>query len=438
MRREIDPQPFSMDGKIMPKVTSYRFDSHDTQRKLPRRNKPYFKELGRGKFIGFRKSEQTGEETWLARRILGPKDRPQKAFGKLDHITDPAKRYQHAKVEAEKWFAEQDKLIEKTGIVASSKMTLHRVMQEYIDDQQVKNGHLAARGCRSRFKLLVAPYKDKSGKGWHETPLSKITTPEFDAWRTWLVQLPTKAGGAKRSAATVNRDVASFRAALNLAHRKHSIADVWSSVLKRTPEVDDSAEARAKRRSLDIDERRKLLAAAEEVTPALVPFMKLMLTVPIRPGALAHMLVEDYKPGHNVFVRKDKTKQCTGRTVHLRDNPDTYALMESLCKGEGNVGKLKSAPLLTNPYDGGHWQAHQWGREIKKAAKHAGLPDDLSMYWLRHSRITDMIRGDDEGKNQVSPMEVAIIAGTSVDIIQKHYLDSNKHSQQRAQHVAGY
>jgi site-specific recombinase XerD len=45
----------------------------------------------------------------------------------------------------------------------------------------------------------------------------------------------------------------------------------------------------------------------------------------------------------------------------------------------------------------------------------AGLPDGASAYTLRHSTITDLVRGG------LDLLTVASLAGTSVLMIQKHY-----------------
>jgi site-specific recombinase XerD len=56
-----------------------------------------------------------------------------------------------------------------------------------------------------------------------------------------------------------------------------------------------------------------------------------------------------------------------------------------------------------------------WKGPIKKAVAKAKLPEQTSAYTLRHSVITDLVRGG------LPILTVAQMADTSVAMIEKHY-----------------
>ena len=77
-------------------------------------------------------------------------------------------------------------------------------------------------------------------------------------------------------------------------------------------------------------------------------------------------------------------------------------------------GKLPGAWLVSRA-DGGQWRKEAWRDEIKLAAAGAKLPKATVAYTLRHSVITDLVKGG------LDLFHVAKLAGTSILMIEKHY-----------------
>lgn len=95
-------------------------------------------------------------------------------------------------------------------------------------------------------------------------------------------------------------------------------------------------------------------------------------------------------------------------------------------------GKLPSAWLVSRA-DGSQWKKEAWRDEIKLAAKAAKLPKATVAYTLRHSLITELVRGDrDKGVPPLDIFTVAKIAGTSVKMIERHYGHLQKEHARRA------
>ena len=65
--------------------------------------------------------------------------------------------------------------------------------------------------------------------------------------------------------------------------------------------------------------------------------------------------------------------------------------------------------------DGVPWSKDKWKKPIKAAVRAAELPDRASAYTLRHSVITDLVRGG------LPILTVAQMSDTSVAMIEKHY-----------------
>jgi integrase len=76
--------------------------------------------------------------------------------------------------------------------------------------------------------------------------------------------------------------------------------------------------------------------------------------------------------------------------------------------------KLPTASLLADCY-GHRWNKDSWKKRFKTAVRAAGLPEDVVMYTVRHTAISELIAGG------MDSFLVAKLAGTSTAMIDKHY-----------------
>ncbi len=226
---------------------------------------------------------------------------------------------------------------------------------------------------------------------------------DVKAFRLRLVKSPKKSkeGSTEtRSRDTVNRDMAAVRAALNYAFKEGFVTSdfAWREPLKAFKNV-------AKRRTLYLDKQQRL--ALVNAAPAdLAAFLRCLSTLPLRPGALAALVVGDFDSRlHELRVGKDK--HGAQRRITLPTNLSN--LLNDVARN-----KLPGAPLLSRE-DGKAWDKDSWKSPIKEAAKAAGLPAEVTAYTLRHAVLTDLVT---DGLNLLT---VAQISGTSVAMIEKHY-----------------
>ena len=206
--------------------------------------------------------------------------------------------------------------------------------------------------------------------------------------------------GQKRSDSTLNRDMSSLRAALNLAYLDGYVTSdfAWRSKLRPVRNA-------GRRRELYLDrrQRRKLI----ECSPSdLALFLSGLALLPLRPGALAALEARNYDTKLKVLtIGKDKS----GKDRRIKLPNMTAELFDRT-----STGKLPYAPLLSRA-DGNAWNKDSWKWPVKAAARIAELPIETTAYTLRHSVITDLVHGG------LDLLTVAQISGTSVAMIERHY-----------------
>jgi integrase len=172
--------------------------------------------------------------------------------------------------------------------------------------------------------------------------------------------------------------------------------------------------AGTKRRELYLD-RGQIAKLIEAAAPDLVPFLRALALVPLRPGAMASLIAADFDKRLGI-LRIGTDKANGDRKIKLPAT--TSGFFAGLAKG-----KLPAAPLLARA-DGSPWSKSTWAPAIRAAATAAKVPVGVTSYTLRHSTITDLIAAG------LDTLQVARMSGTSLPMIEKHY------GHLRAEHAA--
>ncbi len=365
----------------MPDLSTVR-----SREKLTAKREPYWHKLANGQFLGFRPSAIGNGGTWIA-RFYDPDTRrkPMQSLGDFGHLPQ-SERFSAAAQEAREWFRH----LSHGG--SEDAVTVREACERYAKE----NPDAAKRFPRYVYGDPIASIK-----------LQKLREHHVKEWRARLEALPAlvtrNTKGHKqtrqRAAATVNRDMVPFRAALNAALRRGEVATAiaWQRALQ-------PAEAKGRRNLyLDKGQRRALLA---ELPADAAAFCRGLCLLPLRPGALSALRVADFEPRTNsLTINRDKAND--GRRILLPT--DTAAMLKEQAKG-----KLPAAPLFMRA-DGRPWDKDSWKGPVKAAALTADLPESVTAYTLRHSTITDLVGGG------LDLLTVAQISGTSVRMIEKHY-----------------
>jgi len=355
--------------------------------KLTSRREPYWQRVAVGQFLGFRPSAVGAGGAWIARQYDADAGRQHHhALGDFGHLA-ANERHAAARKTAQEWF-------EHLSLGGTAKVqTVAQACRAYAASRP---------DAEARFKRQVYGHRIA------RVALHKLTEQQVAAWRAHLEALPaqvTRHKGTdqvtrKRSAASVNRDMADFRAALNAALDRREVANdlAWRKALRPVKNAGNRRNV-----YLDRDQRRALLAALPDDLRA---FAHGLCLLPLRPGALAALTVGDFDSRRSeLVIARDKTGE--GRSILLP--AETAAML----KAQGR-SKLPAAPLFTQA-DGRAWSKDYWKRPFKTAARDAGLPADATAYTLRHSTITDLVSGG------LDLLTIAQISGTSVLMIEEHY-----------------
>lgn len=348
--------------------------------KLEPRREPYWDRIEAGCYLGYRKLED-GAGTWIARWRNEEGGQKYHAIG-----STPSVGYDAAVKAARQWFAQC-----KGG--STEVITVEEACRRYVIDRRTEKGEGTAKDAEGRFNRLV--YGTKFGK----IKLPSLRTAHIADWRNAQVAQDDDAeddpDAKRRAKDSANRNLATLKAALNLAYRMGlaSSTEQWDRV--------QSYQEVAKRRdvSLSMLDRKKLITAA---SPDLKVFLNAMLLTACRPGELAGCMVGDLDPAGLLTVA-GKTGR---RTIPI--SPKALALLKSSA-GDRDLDE----PLLTR--SGVAWTRFEWRDAFQEARRAAGLPEKVVMYSLRHVAISEMLVAG------IDPMTVSKIAGTSIAMISSNY-----------------
>ncbi len=379
-----------------------RIDRVDTRAKLQLRRDPYWYRLAQGRYLGFRNMTKGKPGTWLARYYDGEKYvYPENGIGDFSTLPE-SEQFDAAKKAAEEWFKQQE-----MGVSPKS-TTVKAACEAYVERQRLEKSDAAAVDAVGRFKRLV--YEDPIGK----LELAKLQPRHFAEWKKRVLQRAER-NQDENPRGSFNRNATALRAALNLAYQRREVASdlAWSQELK-------PFEGTARRRELylDRDKRRNLL---ESATDEARDFFKALALQPLRPGDVAKLKVAQFDAiQRSLSVPTGKSK---ARIIPLGSDAVTH--FKACAKG-----KLPSAWLVSRT-NGSQWKKEAWRDEIKIAAAAAKLPRSTVAYTLRHSVITDLVKGG------LDIFHVAKLAGTSVKMIEEHYGHlQNEHARKALQKLA--
>lgn len=374
-----------------------KIDSVTARNALKIQREPYWHRLSKGVYLGYRKMTTTAAGgSWILRAIDGSTGKQAyKALGDFSELADNL-RFDAAQKAARVWSSHLD------AGGSNGVLTVKQACDNYIVKLRDGKKEGAAKDAIGRFRRWV--YSDVK---LSNTPVMKLTPGMLNDWRNKIVKSPTipqdktKESTKARAASSINREMAVLKAALNLALEDgHATSDTaWKIKLKPIKDADKRREC-----YLDPGQRRKLIANAPADLAAYITALSL---VPLRPGAVAALTVGHFDKRLGVLtVGKDKA----GKDRKIGLPKSTAAFFAEQAKD-----KLPTAPLLARA-DGKFWNKDSWKDPFKEAARAAGLPVEAVAYNLRHSAITDLI-----ALHRLDTMTVAVLSGTSLPMIEKHY-----------------
>lgn len=363
-------------------------DTKTGRDRLKVRREPYWLKLTSGRYLGFRKTADSG--FWIARIRDRVGKQRYASLGELGQMDFDA-----ASKAAAEWLATLDAPRAATAKVG----TVKAACAAYADDLETLGRSTAAIDARSRFALLVDDDRIGSIK------LDRLIRDDVIAWRDALV----KAG---RSRATANRNLRTFKAALSKAVKMGWSGDpfAWQSV--------EAFAGADKSRELFLSKAQRT-ALVDHASPELAAFLVTLIHTGARPGEIAGATVADFDAKQGTLtLRTGKGRDAKIRTRYVPLTPPVMKILKAAAKG-----RPADAPLLV---DG---QGHSWHRVGVSRAMRAAItaaraangpkaskpPSTVVAYNIRHAVISEWLSAG------IDAFTVAQICGTSVAMIERFY-----------------
>jgi integrase len=360
--------------------------SKSARARLAARREPYWMQIGRGSYLGFR----SGAGTWIVRHRDRDGQQQYRSLGDLEEFND-------AKERADRWLSQ----IANGAHRAPSRGTVRDALASYVRNLRSVGRRATAWDAGQRFRLTVGR---SSALG--RMRLEDVRRGDVEQWRDGL-----RRGRLPRS---VNRQVRAVVAALNFAVSKRGhigTREAWE--LEHL--VDDGEENVAV--FLSAEQRARLIAHGSKPLAALLTGYS---HTGARPSELAEATVADFDLSAGTITlrhRKGRGAKLRSRAVLLSDEGIAFFRAQA-------SGKLPKAPLISGA-DGRHWRAGDWSVAIRAAALAANgafgksaraIPARVSAYSFRHSRISELLQ-----VYGIDPLTVAQQCGTSMLMIEKYY-----------------
>ncbi|MGX9575783.1 tyrosine-type recombinase/integrase [Mesorhizobium sp. f-mel] len=388
------------------RVRDATLDSKEARAKLKPRGKPYFKSIGPGLHVGYRKGKEAGR--WVVRMYVGDQEY------RVETIADADDKLDANGGSILTFWQAQDKAREihkamsgEAGKVAGA-YTVKEAVEDYL--QWMEGARKSAKDARYRAEALILP---EIG----DFDVSKLTAKQIRKWHSDVAKtaprLRTKAGKEQRfkvidddgeairqRRATANRVLTILKAALNYAWREGKAASdrEW----RRVEPFEDVESARV--HYLTIAEAQRLVNASSGSFRDLV---QAALQTGARYSELARLRVEDFNSDVGTLsIRASKS----GKGRHIVLTEEGADLFKQLSQGK------RHGQLMLSTTAGGVWEKSHQFRPMKEACKNGKIVPAIGFHGLRHTWASLSVM------NGMPLMVVAKNLGHSdTRMVEKHY-----------------
>jgi integrase len=359
------------------RVRDSGLDSRAARGKLKPRGKPYYKSIGEGLHLGYRKGQVEGK--WVVRRYAGHQSYITDTIGTADDIADA-----DGTTVLSFWQA-QEKAREIGGQLAYSGP--YRVQDAVAD-------YLTFLGDRSKViggriqKHIVAKLGDELVEG--------LTADAIRRWHNSMVKTDADPEVTRKSQVSANRMLATLKSALNMAFRegKVSVDVAWRRVQLFKNVI------RARTRYLSLAECERLLNAAD-------PDFRLLVRGALETGAryseLCRMVCGDFNPdAGTVHVPQSKS----GKERHIILTDDGADFFRGLAAGQRG-----DAPMF-----GKVWGPDMQRHRMWMACDNGKITPRIVFHGLRHTWASHAVMAG-------MPLNVVArnLGHADTKMVEKHY-----------------
>jgi integrase len=339
-------------------------ETREARSKLKVSGKPYWRSIGLGLHLGYRKGKRGG--IWVVRRYLGEQSYKVESIAIADDRED-ANGIQVLNF----WQAQEHARSMRVPGTHGGPYTVQHAIADYLEAIGDKS---SASGVKARLRAYALP-------AFGSKLVSELDADEMRKWHRGIAARPprarTKPGApqayrksgddpenTRKRQASANKCLALFKAALNHAWASDKVRcdRVWTRVKPfKGVEV-------PRARYLTLAECQLLIAVCD---PEFRTLVEAALQTGARYQELARLRVQDFNPDvGTLHVRKSKTH----RDKHIILTEEGQAFFARLA-----AGKPGSALLL-----GREWKPSQQQRPMKVACARAHI-EDVSFHTLRHT-----------------------------------------------------
>jgi integrase len=347
------------------RVRDKAIESREARRKLKASGKPYWRAVGKGLHVGYRKGKTSG--VWVIRRYLGDRSYKIETIAEADDVLDA-----NGEEVLDFWQAQEV----ARNVPQSPKRGPYTVKDAVKLYLEYLEGRPSYHDTRKRLEAFVLPViGDKR--------VEELEADEIRQWHRSIAKTRartrTKRGAeqayrpgdlaepetARKRQASANRCLGLLKAALNYAWREKKVGsnDAWQRVeLFRGVDV-------PRAHYLSLSEAQRLINAAQGDFRILV---QAALQTGARYQELARLHVGDFNSdAGTLHIRKTKTHK--DRHIVLTDEGREFF-------GQLAAGRPKLEPLL-----GKEWKPSWQAPLILEACKNASIDPPISFHGLRHT-----------------------------------------------------
>jgi integrase len=350
-------------------------ESKAARTKLKPSGKPYYKCIGRGLHVGYRKGKRVGR--WVVRRYVG--SGPGDPYI-VETIADVDDAQDADGVRVLNFWQAQDRARElhkqRVTIADDAPHGPYRVRDAIADYLVFLEGRASHNDTCLRLAAYVPPAL--TGK-----ELANLASAELTKWHRDLAKMPprirTKKGAKqalrsvdlddadtkRRRQLSANRILGQLKAALNLAWREGKVAS--DSAWRRVKPFQGVVAARI--RYLTTAEAKQLLNACD---PDFRLLVRAALETGCRYGELCRSVVNDFNPDSGtLLIRTSKS----GKPRHVYLTAEGQASFAQLV-----AGRSGSEPML-----GRQWRKSEQARPMRAACQRAKIEPPINFHGLRHT-----------------------------------------------------
>ena len=326
------------------RIRAADLETRAARQKLKPRGKPYYRNLGDGTHLGYRKGQRRG--VWVLRRRVGG-DSPYR----MEVVAEADDTVDADGVSVLTFWQAQDRA--RGGPKqAVGKYTVAHAIAEYLEHIEDKASWY---DTKLRLKAYALPALGAER-------VEKLTAAQLRKWHKWVAACPRRVRNGTKAIAgnadalrarkvSANRILGQLKAALNLAFREGRVASdtEWRRV-EPFPKVD-----RSRNRHLNLVECKRLLNACD---PEFRNVVRAALETGARYGELTRLHVADFDHDNGkLYVRTSKSGDS--RYVTLTDD------------GQSFFAELVAGRTGAEPMFGREWKPNWQLRPMRQACARA-------------------------------------------------------------------